>query len=287
MPSRPSTAHAERTKDAVLGAFFADVRRHAVLSREEEHDLAVRYKQTGDRHIADKLVVSNLRLVVMIARQFGAAKRHRLLDLVQEGSIGLAHALTKFDPTRGYRFASYASHWIRAYIMKFMITNHHLVKLGTTQEQRKVFFGQKKARAKLERNGGTVTTEQLAAELGVDTDTLVEMEMRLADSTMSLDAPTRIGDDQTSRDFAASNDLRPDVLVEERDFRDAAHGWIHTFGALLEGRDRIIFDKRLIAEDPVTLADLAAEWGVTRERVRQVEEKLKERLKMFLRRSSA
>lgn len=278
-----------RPKDAGFAAFTQEMRQHTVLDREGELELFQRWQQTGDKHLRDHLVAANLRLVLSIARQYDR-KRHDLLDLVQEGSMGLFHALSKFDPTRGIRFTSYASHWIRAYILKFMITNHHLVKLGTTQEQRKLFFNLKKTRALLEKDGSVATVEQIAEKLEVSVDDVIDMEMRLGAPVTPIDAPVRdsVGEEAPLfHQFAASEDWQPDVIVEKHDFRDAAHGWIQTFGALLEGRDRVIFEKRLIAEEPMTLIEIAAEFGVTRERVRQLEERLKDRLRKFVTRASA
>ena len=265
------------------------MRQHAVLDREGELELFNRWKQTGDKRLADQLVSANLRLVLSIAKQYDR-KRHDVLDLVQEGSMGLFHALSKYDPTRGIRFTSYASHWIRAYVLKFILTNHHLVKLGTTQEQRKLFFNLNKTRALLEKDGSVATVEQIAEKLEVSVDDVIDMEMRMGAAVTSIDAPVEDSAGEGTplfTQFAAPENWQPDVIVERSDFRDATHEWIKTFGALLEGRDRVLFEKRLIAEDPMTLIEIAEEFGVTRERVRQIEERLKDRMRAFVMRASA
>lgn len=279
-----------RPKAATLAAFTHDMRQHAVLNREEEVELFARWKTTGDRRIADQLVAANLRLVLMIAKQY-CRWRYDVLDLVQEGSIGLFHALSKFDPTLGIRFTSYATYWIRAYVLKFIVANHHLVKIGTTQAQRKLFFNLNKTRVLLEKSGQPATVEQIAEMLKVDAENVVDMELRMAASPMSIDATGARGAGEGSDDtplfqFAAVDEWRPDVRVETRDFSAFAHERIHAFGKRLDGRERILFDKRLVAEDPVTLIVLAEEWGVTRERVRQIEERLKDKLRRYLVRTS-
>lgn len=271
-----------------LGAFLRDVRQHKVLSREDETELFARWKLTGDRRIADQLIAANLRLVLVVANRY-RGKRHDVLDLVQEGSIGLLHALSKFDPARGNRFTSYASYWIRAYIFKFILSNHHLVKIGTTQAQRTLFFNLKKTREKLERDGATATAEQIARELDIDVEEVMEMEMRLAASAASIDAPMQDESDEHAprrREFAATDAGRPDVLVEARDFGVFAHARVRAFGATLDGRMKEIFDRRLIAEEPMKLAELAKKFGVTRERVRQIEEDLKDRLRRYVKRAA-
>lgn len=262
--------------------YFHDLRQHAILTREEEAEIFAEWKRTGDRRLADRLVASNLRLVVSIARQY-RAKRHALLDLVQEGSVGLFHALSKYDPMRGIRFTSYASYWIKAYILKYMLLNHHIVKIGTTQAQRKLFYKLKSTRAALEKSGEVATPEQIAEALEVTPKEVVEMEQRMGSSAASLDAPIRETDDKARfYEFPATEEWRPDVRVESRDFETVARKHIMAFGDTLDGRMRIVFDKRLVAEDPATLAELAIEFGVTRERARQIEEKVKAKLKNYL-----
>ena len=284
-PREVSEPSVTSSKDAVRAVYFNDIKRYTVIRREEELELFALWKATGDPRIADRLVAANLRLVVVIAREYHA-KRHDLLDLVQEGSIGLFHALSKFDPTRGIRFTSYASWWIRAYILKFMLANHHLVKIGTTQEQRHLFFNLRKTRALLEKDGATATVEQIAEALGVDAADVSAMEERMNSAITPIDVPILAdADAATSRhtEFPADEKWRPDIEMETHDFRSVAKHHIAAFGHTLNPRQKIIFAQRLVAEDPVTLVELAGEMGVTRERVRQIEEKIKARLKTYLR----
>jgi RNA polymerase sigma-32 factor len=280
----PSVA---RPKDANFAVFTQEMRQHAILNREEELELFTKWKATGDRRIADRLIAANLRLTLLIAKQYDR-RRHDILDLIQEGSIGLFHALTKFEPERGIRFTSYASYWIRAYMLKFILANHHLVKLGTTQEQRKLFFNLTKTRALLEKDGTAATVEQIAEKLEVDAKDVIEVEMRMGAAVMPLDAPllADIADGAAPRhyEFPADEKWRPDVTAEENDFRYVAEKHVAAFGRTLDEREHAIFARRLIAEDPVKLAVLADEMGITRERVRQIEVRIKDRLRQYLRR---
>jgi RNA polymerase sigma-32 factor len=268
--------------------YFRELRRHPLLSREEEKRIAVEFAQTGDPRLASKLVTANLRLVVKIALEYRTARRN-LLDLVQEGNVGLIHAVHKYDPNRGVKLATYASWWIRAYILKFILSNARLVKLGTTQAQRRLFFGLRRERARLEgRDGTAVGARQLAAAFAVSEREVVEMERRLSACDTSLDWPTR-GDDDAERprgdSVSAEPTLRPDVQSEATEFSHVLERELKAFQETLTGRDAEIFNGRLVCEDATTLAEIAERFGVSRERVRQIEERLKLRLRRHLRAS--
>ena len=280
-PARGSDAHSP-----ALMTYFRDVRLHPLLSRDEEHRIAVAWVKTGDARLANRLVAANLRLVVKIALEYRAARRN-LLDLIQEGNVGLIHAVNKYDPNRGVKVSSYASWWIRAYILKFIMSNARLVKVGTTQSQRRIFFGLRRERARLEGNDGCAAEpRQLAAAFGVSEKTIIEMDQRLSSLDTSLDGPSIDDGDRSRGDMlSAEASSRPDVQSETRDFRAALRRALDTFRLTLEGRDLEIFDGRLVAEDEVTLAEIATRFGVSRERVRQIEARLKERLRRYLRES--
>ena len=186
------------------------------MTREEEHEVAVEFCESANPALASRLITANLRLVVKIAQEYRRAHRN-VLDLIQEGNIGLIHAVHKYDPYRGVKLSSYASWWIRAYILKFILANWRLVKVGTTQAQRKLFFNLRKEREKLEKQGYEVEAKHLAAALDVSEQEVVEMERRLNASETSLDAPMRSDEqgDRTQGDFVrAAPALRPDVQVE-------------------------------------------------------------------------
>jgi RNA polymerase sigma-32 factor len=269
---------------STIGAYLHELRSYPLMTREEEHDTAVKFCTTADSRLAARLITANLRLVVKIAQEYRRAHRN-VLDLIQEGNIGLIHAVQKYDPYRGVKLSSYASWWIRAYILKFILANWRLVKVGTTQAQRKLFFNLRKEREKLEKQGFEVEARHLAAALDVSEQEVIDMERRLNASETSLDAPMR-SDEQGERsqgDFVrASSQLRPDNQVESGEFSEILREKLHTFGATLRDRDLEIFRDRLLNDEPATLVQIAEKFGVTRERVRQIEERLKKRLRQYL-----
>jgi RNA polymerase sigma-32 factor len=254
------------------------------MTREEEHEVAVQFSKTAEQRLAARLITANLRLVVKIAQEYRRAHRN-FLDLIQEGNIGLIHAVQKYDPYRGVKLSSYASWWIRAYILKFILANWRLVKVGTTQAQRKLFFNLRKEREKLEKQGFEVEPKHLAAALDVTEQEVIEMERRLNASETSLDAPMRSDEqgDRTQGDFVrAAPSSRPDLQVEAGEFGSILRDKLHEFGATLRDRDLEIFRDRLLNDEPATLVQIAERFGVTRERVRQIEERLKKRLRQYL-----
>ena len=272
---------------STMMAYLQEVRRHPLLTREEEQHIALELARTGDRRLAHRLVTANLRLVVKIALEYRTARRN-LLDLVQEGNVGLLHAVQKYDPHRGVKLATYAAWWIRAYILKFILSNARLVKLGTTQAQRRLFFGLRRERARLEGSDGKpVGVGQLAAAFDVSEQEVVEMERRLSACDASLDSPARDDDDDRTRGdrVIADATLRPDVQSEAHEFNDALVRELRVFQATLTGRDAEIFNGRLVCEDATTLAEIADRFRVSRERVRQLEDRLKQRLRRHLRAS--
>src|SRR4029079_3583242 len=197
-----------------LARYLAEIRRIPILSREEEHALGVDWKEKGDRQAAWRLVTSNLRLVVMVARDYQRAV-HNLLDLVQEGNVGLLEAVKQFDPYRGVRFPSYAVWWIRAYIIRYIMNNWRMVKVGTTQAQRKLFFNLQKERDRLEREGFSPTPKLIAQGLGVKEREGVEMQQRLSGRDVSVDAPVDGDGDATMLDFLASPAQTADAVATE------------------------------------------------------------------------
>ena len=271
------------TRRDPLGVYMRDVQRYALLSKEEEHELAVRFFEEDDLEAAKRLVTSNLRLVVKIAYDYRQAYKN-ILDLVQEGNIGLMQAVRKYDPYKGVKLSSYAAWWIRAYILRYILNNHRLVKVGTTQAQRKLFFNLQKEKARLSAMGIEPTAEIIAERLNVPERDVVSMDMRLAAGDASLDAPvgTAEGRSVARVELLPSDDVRVDDTLAEAEVGDRFTRKIHEFGKSLEGKERKIFDDRLVAEDPKTLQALGDEFGVSRERVRQIEKRLLKKLKSFL-----
>ena len=271
------------TRRDPLQAYMAEVTRHPLLTREEEHTLAKQYQQTGDVQAAYRLVASNLRLVVKLAHEY-----HRnplaLLDLVQEGNIGLMQAVKKYDPDRGVKLSSYAAWWIRAYILRYIMDNWKMVKLGTTEAQRKLFFKLRQEQDKLVSQGYAPDPKVLAARLNVTEQDVVEMDQRLGHDELSIDAP--LGDD--SRNTRAERYL-PSTAVgaEERlgneELKQLFREKLAEFAATLEGKERFIFESRLSADEPLTLQDIGDKYGVSRERARQIEAALINRMREYMR----
>jgi RNA polymerase sigma-32 factor len=264
-----------------LQRYMAEISRYPLLSQEEETRLARKYREKGDLRAAYTLVVANLRLVVKIAYEF---RRNfaNLMDLIQEGNIGLMRAVEKFDPYRGVKLSSYAAWWIRAYIIRYVLNNWSLVKIGTTQNQRRLFFNMKKAKDELEAMGFRPEPRLLAARLQVREDEVVEMEKRLSGADLSLDAPLDDDSDSSRLDFVATE--QPDVSdrLADLEYRSLLRTKFERFRGTLNAREKIIFDRRLLTDEPVTLRELGEEFGISRERVRQVEADLKGRLRAYL-----
>jgi RNA polymerase sigma-32 factor len=271
------------TRYDALQAYMRDVHRYSVLSPESQHDLAVRYREQGDVDAARQLVTSNLRLVVKIAYDYRRAYRN-VMDLIQEGNIGLMQAVKKYDPYKGVKLSSYAAWWIRAYILRFILNNWRLVKLGTTQAQRKLFFNLSKEKARLSAMGIEPTAETIAKSLDVSVDDVTSMDRRLSAGEMSLDTPVS-GDESKSQsrvDLIPALGGRVDELLADEELGRMLHDELHRFGGTLKDKERQIFYERLVAEDPRTLQELGTDFGVSRERVRQLEKRLQDRLKKYL-----
>ena len=263
-----------------LAVYMRDVQRYRLLSKDEEHDLAVRYFEKGDVDAAKRLVTSNLRLVVKIAYDYRQAYKN-ILDIVQEGNIGLMQAVKKYDPYKGVKLSSYAAWWIRAYILRYILNTHRLVKVGTTQAQRKLFFNLQKEKARLSAMGIEPTAEVIAERLNVPERDVVSMDMRLAAGDASLDAPvgTSEGRSVARVELLPSGGQRIDEALADAELGDQFTTKIRDFGKTLEGKEATIFQERLIAEDPKTLQTLGDGFGVSRERVRQIEKRLLKKLK--------
>src|SRR5713226_7301784 len=280
----PDLEHAD-----ALQRYMAEVSRHRLLTREEEHDLAVRFRETQDPRIAYRLVTANLRLVVKIAHEYRRAA-FNLLDLVQEGNAGLMHAVQKSDPFRGVKLSSYAAWWIRAYILRYLMDNWRMVKLGTTQAQRKLFFNLRKEQEKLLRQGFEAAPRLLAERLDVSEQDVREMDQRLGNDEFSLDAPVSSGGEE-SRQTHGDRLVQPSAPIDEQlaneQLRRIFKEKLAEFGRTLTAeKDKFLFENRIAPPDdrePMTLQQIGDLWGVTRERARQLEARLTERLKEYLR----
>ena len=254
-----------------LDVYMAEINRFSILTAEEEFRLAVRLKKYNDMEAAEKLVVSNLRFVVKIAheyRNYGI----KLADLVQEGNIGLMHAVKKFDPYRGYRLISYAVWWIRAYIQNYIIKSWSLVKIGTTQAQRKLFFKLSQARKKLESlSEKRAEFAEIAETLGVRPEEIAEMDVRMSGRDLSLDASVGEDGDSTHMDYLTyDGEDQETALIRKEEMELVQH---NIAGALtgLNEKESFIIRNRVMAESPLTLQAIGDRYHITRERARQIE----------------
>ncbi len=265
-----------------LQLYLSEVRKFPLLSREEERELAIRYKEKGDLEAAYKLVLGNLRLVVKIAMDFQRHWVQNLMDLIQEGNIGLLQAVKKFDPFKGYKFSYYASFWIKAYIIKFIMDNWKLVKIGTTQAQRKLFFNLAKEKEKLETLGFNPEPKLLSERLNVKESEVIEMEQRLGSWEMSLDAPISSDSDTDVKSFLPAKQTPVDEVIAKEEAKSILEEKLAKFKETLNERERTILEKRLLAEKPLTLQEIGERYGITRERVRQLENRLKKKIRTYL-----
>jgi RNA polymerase sigma-32 factor len=264
-----------------LQRYLTEIRRFPLLSREEEHRLAVEYKEFGHVEAAYKLVTANLRLVVMIAREYQRAFKN-LLDLIQEGNMGLMEAVKNFDPYRGVRFPSYAVWWIRAYMIRYIMNDWRMVKIGTTQAQRKLFFNLQKEKEKLEAEGLTPGPKLLAQRLNVKEDEVVEMEQRLGSRDLSVDVPVGNDDEATLLHFLPDDKQSPEEQFAETQYRELLREKMELFAQSLKDKELVIYRERLLNEEPLTLREIGEKYGISRERVRQIEERVKRKLKAYL-----
>ncbi len=264
-----------------LQRYLAEIRRFPLLTREEEHRLAVDYKEYGNVEAAYKLVTANLRLVVMIAREYQKAFKN-LLDLIQEGNMGLMEAVKNFDPYRGVRFPSYAVWWIRAYMIRHIMNDWRMVKIGTTQAQRKLFFNLQKEKEKIEAEGLTPGPKLLAQRLNVKEDEVVEMEQRLASRDLSVDMPMGDDEEATLLHFLPDQKESPEEQIAETQYQRLLREKMEQFAGTLKDKELVIFRERLLNEEPLTLREIGEKYDISRERVRQIEERVKRKLKAFL-----
>ena len=270
-----------------MAAYLREIQRHPLLTPEETHALASKFITTQDPALAARLVTANLRLVVKIAYEYRRAYKN-IMDLVQEGNIGLMQAVKRYDPYRGVKLSSYAAWWIRAYILRFILNNWRLVKLGTTQAQRKLFFNLRKKRSELLAMGIDPTNEEIAKQLNVPESDVAEMDVRLAQSEKSLDAPVGDADGRSIAkvDMMPSVGAGPEAQMADNELQALVKDKLADFRGTLIGKDKdlAIFDLRLVADDPLTLQDLGDKFGISRERVRQLEQRLLGRLRDYLKR---
>lgn len=267
-----------------LSIYIREINRYKLLSIEQEKALTKALAETGDVEVAKKLVLANLRLVVKIAMEYRSTWQN-VMDLIQEGNIGLMKAVSKYDTEKGAKLSYYASWWIRSYILKFILDNFRLVKIGTSNTSRKLYYNLRKEKERLEARGIKVDNKLLSENLGVSEKAVATMDQRLGPHGGEVSLDRKIGDEG---DSATILDVLADDAAPIEDQVGDAHGLSilneHLGGFLnsLKERDRKIFQKRLLSEIPSSLQSIANEYGVSRERVRQIEERLIKNLKVYM-----
>jgi len=264
-----------------LQQYLAEVRRYPYLSKEEELQLFQEYHTHGSREAAVKLIMANLRVSVSIAAEYLHTGADHM-DLIQEGNVGLMQAIKKFDPSKNVRFYAYAAWWSRAYILRYLLHTYRLVKIGTTQDQRKLFYNLKKEKAKLERDGFAPDTKLLADRLNVRERDVIEMDQRLGNWELSLDQP--IGEDQenTLLDVLPSHQEPADEQLADHQLKTLFRAKLAEFIKTLEERDEDILRNRILSDSPLTLDDLGNKYGITKERTRQLEARIIKRLRDYV-----
>lgn len=277
----PPKGVSRKAKD-LLAHYLAEVRKYPLLSREEEKEYAISYRETGDRDAAEKLVTSNLRLVIKIAFQY-----HRqwanVLDLIQEGNVGLVEALSRYDPYRDIRYSSYAQYWIRAMILRFLLDNYRLVGLGKTRAGRKLFFQLKKVRATLKEEGIDPSHANIALRLGVSEKEVDDFDQHMRAPALSFDAPVGQNDGRSLSEIVPSkNSNTPEIEAAKNQLGLIVKERLAEFAAgITDEREKSIWTDRMVAIDPISLSELGKKYNVSKERIRQVEARLKTQLREY------
>ena len=262
-----------------LESYLVQINQFSLLTQQEEFDLAVKYRKYNDIQAAQKLITSNLRFVVKVAFEY-KSYGVKLLDLIQEGNIGLMMAVKKFDPYKGYRFISYAIWWIRAYIQNFIIKTWSLVKIGTTQAQKKLFYKIGKIRKALESNGEDEKKyELLAQDLDVAKEDIIEMEQRMAARDLSLDAPFDEGQELTHLDLLKEESLNQEEVFAQDEEKKIREHEVQNAMRRLNEKEVYVIKNRIMADEPLTLQQIGDHLKLSRERVRQIESEALKKLK--------
>jgi RNA polymerase sigma-32 factor len=269
-------------KISPLQLYLQEIAKYPLLTPAEEIELAIKHYEESDINAAHRLITANLRFVVKIANEFRKTQAN-LLDLIQEGNYGLMQAVKRFDPYKGVKLSSYAAWWIRAYILKYLMDNKSQVKIATTAAQRKLFYNLQKETDKLLSEYETADPKKIAKRLNVSEKDVIEMQKRLLSPDLSLDAP--MGEDgMTSYGETLADERQESIeeLLADQQVKLIFSQYLEEFKQTLKGRDRDIFDLRLSSETPLTLQEIGERYGITRERVRQIEMRITQKLKTFV-----
>ncbi|MFW5818615.1 MAG: sigma-70 family RNA polymerase sigma factor [Desulfovermiculus sp.] len=277
----PTPSRDLKTQDA-LSIYLREINAFPPLDANEEFELARRFHEHNDHQAAFRLITSHLRLVVKIAMEFQRKWMKNVLELIQEGNIGLMKAVQKFNPDRGIKFSYYAAFWIKAYILKFIMDNWRMVKIGTTQSQRKLFYNLGKERQRLENLGFDPNSETLSKSLDVSKEDVEEMSMRMGQGDLSLDSPFSEDTTTTRMDLLPALEASIEDRLAQEEISDHLRTHIKTLVPQLNDKEKRILYDRLLAQNPVTLREIGDQYGITRERVRQIESRLLQKLRGHL-----
>lgn len=261
-----------------IALYLAEVRKYPLLSREQEIELAKKYYDTKDPVAAQALVTANLRFVVKVAAEysrFGA----RMIDLIQEGNMGLMHAVREFNPYKGVRLITYAVWWIRGYIQEHLMKQYSLVKIGTTQNQKKLFYQLQRQREELDALGKSPDIKMLSSRLGIPEDEVAMMAQRMSGRDVSLDRPVDEDSGTSLLDFQRNDNESPDEELSKKEEISHLTEAIEALKPLLSDREKIILEERVLADEPLTLQEIGEKYGITREAVRQMETRLMKKIK--------
>ncbi|CAK8723968.1 RNA polymerase sigma factor [Candidatus Electronema halotolerans] len=275
----PADEQLPAVSNPALHRYLQEISQYELLSREETEELSIRFRETGDPEAAYRLVSSNLRLVVKVAMDFQKYWMQNFMDLVQEGNVGLVQATKKFDPYRGVKFSYYAAYWIRAYILKFIMDNWRLVKIGTTQNQRRLFFSLNKEKKLLEAQGFKPDVKLLAQRLQVKESEVVEMGQRMDSWEVSLEAPVLGDSEDEQKNFYPASGPAVEDIVAGHEIRDRVFNLLNEIEGMLNEKELLILNSRLLSDEPETLQTIADRFQISRERVRQIEANLLKKLK--------
>jgi len=278
LPVVSDASSVEPTAADPVQTYLAEIRKYPLLSKEEEYDLAVRYHETRDAKAAERLVTANLRFVVKIATEyskFGA----KLIDLIQEGNVGLMHAVREFNPYKNVRLITYAVWWIRGYIQEYLMRQYSMVRIGTTQNQRKLFYRLQKEKEKLDQMGLEPTLPLLSSRLGVPEDEVKEMQQRMSGRDVSLDQPLDTDSGLSRLDFESREESSIDERLSQSEDLEILRASIEKLRPELNEKELYLLENRLLADEPMTLQEIGDHYGVTREAVRQLETRLLKRIR--------
>ncbi|MCC7405839.1 MAG: RNA polymerase factor sigma-32 [Bdellovibrionales bacterium] len=266
-----------------VARYMAEVNRYPLLTREQEEEVAKRYYETKDPRLAEVLVTSNLRFVVKVAAEYSKFGS-RLIDLIQEGNVGLMHAVREFNPYKGVKLITYAVWWIRGYIQEYLMRQYSLVRIGTTQNQRKLFYQLQREKQELDRLGEEAGIKQISGRLGIPEDEVADMRNRLMGRDVSLSQP--LGPEEGSRlldlqsDDSAANDI--DTVIDLKEHLGLLNSALDQIRPGLSEKETYILENRLLADEPLTLQEIGESWKVTREAVRQMEARLLSKIRKAL-----